>query len=169
MKPNSKSAFETGMAGVGLLVPASIGLLVSNVPTILCPFPTLTVLPAFLLSNLGFWKAAVAVPMLFFFAWHPALFRGETKIPRRSYALLIIAIVLTVVDFVADWNFALQYHGSQFTHAVCAVNVVWIAFLVFAFARSWKKPSSFRYSLFLQWMLFAWFAWYAFPYLGELP
>jgi hypothetical protein len=165
----SKSAIATGMAGLGLLIPASMGLLVSGVPTIWCPLPALTVLPAFLLSSRGLWKAANAIPMLCFFAWHPGLFRGESKVPKRSYALLIIAELLSVAYFVMSWKWGLQYQGSQFTHAVCAVNALWIAFLALGFARAWRTPSSFRYSLFLQWMLFAWFAWYAFPYLGELP
>jgi hypothetical protein len=157
------------MAGLGLLIPASMGLLVSGVPTIWCPFPTLTVLPAFLLSNIGLWKVAVAVPMLCFFVWHPGLFSGESKVPRRSYVLLIIAILLSFAYFVASWKWGLQYQGSRFTHVVCAVNAIWAAFLALAFARSWKEPSSFRYNLFVHWMLFAWLAWYAFPYLGELP
>jgi hypothetical protein len=157
------------MAGLGLLVPASMGLLVSGVPTILCPLPALTVIPAFLLSNLGLWKAAIVVPTLCFFAWNPGLFRGDAKVPKRSYALLIILILLGIADFVAEWNLGLRYRGSLFTHVVCAVNAIWAAFLALAFARSWKEPSSFRYNLFVHWMLFAWLAWYAFPYLGELP
>jgi hypothetical protein len=48
------------------------------------PFPGLTVIPAFLLSDLHLWKAAVAVPMLLFFAWPPGLFRGEGDVPNRS-------------------------------------------------------------------------------------
>jgi len=157
------------MAGLGLLIPASVGLLVSGVPTILCPFPTLTVLPAFLLSNLRLWKTAIAVPMLCFFLWHPGLLRGDAKIPKRSYVLLIVLILLSIADFIAGWNWGLQYQGSQYAHAVCAINVAWAVFLVLVFARSWKKPPSFVCSLFLHWMLFAWLAWYAFPYLGELP
>src|ERR1700691_6671923 len=165
----SKNGVATMMAGLGLLISAAVGLLVSNIPTILCPFPTLTVLPAFLLSNLGLWKAAISVPTLCFFVWHPGLFRGDAKVPKRSYALLIILILLGIADFVAEWNWALQYHGPLYTRAVCAINIAWAVFLILAFARGLKKPPSFVYSLFLHWMLFAWLAWYAFPYLGELP
>jgi hypothetical protein len=165
----SKTSVATMMAGVALLIPASIGLLISGVPTIFCPLPALTVLPAFLLSNWHLWKAAVAVPMLLFFAWHPGLFRGEANIPKRSYILLIIAILLSVADFVTSWNWGLQYQGSHHTYVVCAVNAGWMVFLALAFARGWKKQSSFRFSLFLHWTLFAWLAWYAFPYMGELP
>jgi hypothetical protein len=165
----SKSGVATMMAGLGLLVPASAGLIACNVPTMLCPFPALTVLPAFLLSGRYFFRAAVAIPMLLFFVWHPGLFRGEAIVPKRSYVLLAIAIVLSVVYFVVSWTWGLQYQGPQYAHVVCAVNVAWVAFLLLAFARSWKVPRSFGFNLFLHWMLFAWLAWYAFPYLGELP
>jgi hypothetical protein len=161
----SKTAVATMMAGVALLIPASIGLLISGAPTILCPFPALTVIPAFLFSR----YLAVAAPMVLFFAWHPGLFRGEGIAPKRSYVLLIILILLSVVDFVTSWNWGLQYQGSHHTYGVCAVNVGWVVFLTLAFARGWKKPSSFGFSLFLHWTLFAWLAWYAFPYMGELP
>ncbi len=107
--------------------------------------------------------------MLCFFVWHPGLFRGESKVPRRSYVLLVVAILLSVAYFVTSWEWGLHYEGSRFTHVVCALNAAWVALLALAFARSWKETSSFRYSLFVHWMLFAWLAWYAFPYLGELP
>jgi hypothetical protein len=165
----SKSAALTLVTGLGLLIPASIGLLVSRVPTLLCPFPTLTMLPAFLLSYSHLWKAAIAVPTLLFFAWCPGLFRGEARVPTRSYALFIVATILTIIYFVVSWKWGLQYQGHRFTRVVCIENIVCVALLGFAFARSWRAASTFKYSLFLHWILFAWLAWCAFPYLGELP
>jgi hypothetical protein len=165
----SKTRAATTAAGLSLLIPASLGLLVSNVPTILCPFPALTVLPAFLLSEIHLWKAAVVVPTVFFFAWHPKLFQGSATIPKRTYFLLIVAALLSVVDFVTSWNWGLQFQGARHTHVVCAINAVWIASLIIAFARGRNVEPSFGLSLFLHWMLFVWLAWYAFPYLGELP
>jgi hypothetical protein len=161
----SQGAVLTLVAGLGLLIPASIGLLGSGAPTLLCPFPALTVLPAFLLLA----KAAIAVPTLLFFAWHPGLFRGEPRVPTRSYALFIVAAILSVIYFVESWKWGLEYQGPRFTHVVCIVNIACVAFIGLAFARSWKRASTFKYSLFVHWILFAWLAWYAFPYLGELP
>jgi hypothetical protein len=163
------SAVAAFAAGVGLLFPASLGLLIAGVPTKLCPFPLLTILPAFVLSTWRLHYAAVLVPVLLFFVWHPGLFRGEARVPRRSYALLVILTVLSTVYFIAGWKLGLKYEGAEYTRAVCFVNVAWATFLVFAFGRTWKNGSSFKTSLFLHWMLFAWLAWYAFPYLGELP
>ncbi len=168
MNPMSKSGVANNDGWLAY-TPASVGLLVSNIPTMLCPFPALTVLPAFLLSDRYLFRAAVAVPMLLFFAWQPGLFRGDAVVPKRSYVLLAIATVLSVFYFVASWNWGLHYQGPRYAHVVCAVNVVWVGFLTFAFARSWNAPPSFRFNLFLHWVLFAWLAWDAFPYLGELP
>jgi hypothetical protein len=63
----------------------------------------------------------------------------------------------------------LEYQGARHTYVVCIVNAAWIAFLWLIFARYWKREPSFKINLLLHWVLFAWLAWYAFPYLGELP
>jgi hypothetical protein len=161
----------TSIAGLGLLIPAAVGLglFLSGAPTVLSPLPALTVIPALLLSDwhkMG--NAAVIVPMLLFFLWSFQLFRGEAKVPRRSYVLLALLAVLSAIDFVASWKWGLQYEGPKFTVVVCSVNIVWLAFLGLAFARTRKGTTSFTTSLFLHWMLFAWLSWYAFPWLGEL-
>jgi hypothetical protein len=163
------SAVATFVAGLALLIPASFGLLGAVVPTKLCPFPALTMLPALVLSDWGLKYAAVTVPMLLFFRWHRGLFFGAATVPRRSYALLASLTVLSLVYFVWGWKPRLHYQGVEYTRVVRIVSAAWNALLVFAFARAWRKGTSFRTSLFLHWMLFAWLAWYAFPYLGELP
>src|SRR4029077_18404556 len=165
----SKKAATTLIAGLGLLTPAAIGLVASGFPTMTTPFPALTVLPAFLLSEIHLSKAAVTLPTLLFFIWNSGLFRGEAKVPKRSYVLLAVVTVLSVFYFVSGWTLGLQYQGAQYTRFVCAVNIAWVLLLILGFLRSWKKDNSFWFNLFLHWMMFAWLAWYAFPYLGELP
>jgi hypothetical protein len=162
-----RSRLVTFIAGVALLVPASVGLLTSGVPTLLCPFPALTVVPAFFLDPGFAW--AVIVPALLFFAWNPRLFQGSAKIPKRSYALLGVVMVLNVIWFVLGWKYGLEYQGRKFTYSVCAVNLCWATFLGVLFAHQRKGKASFRANLLVHWLLFAWLAWYAFPYLGELP
>src|SRR5437899_2703812 len=89
------SALVTFAAGLALLLPASLGLLIAGVPTKLCPLPLLTLLPAIVLSAWRLHYAAILVPVLLFFVWHRGLFRGEGRIPRRSYALLALVTVLS--------------------------------------------------------------------------
>jgi hypothetical protein len=155
----------TLVAGCLLLIPAIAGLLLTGVPTRFCPFPALTVLPAMFLME----RLAVIVPTFLFFLWQPSLFKGNSKIPRRTYALLSIAVVLSIFWFVTGWKWGLQYQGIQHVRFVFLANIAWVAFLGLVFANSRKRVPSFKNNLFLHWILFVWLAWYAFPYLGELP
>ncbi len=161
-----KSGVATLATGCGLLIPASIGLLISGVPTVLSPLPVLTVLSTFLFSSRA---VAVVIPPLFFFMWNPRLFRGESKLPKRSYGLLIVAAILNVIWFIVGWKNGLHYQGTGYVYKVAAITVAWVALLGTVFARYWRRESSFSLNLILHWLLFAWLAWYAFPYLGELP
>jgi hypothetical protein len=73
-----------------------------------------------------------------------------------------------VVWFIIVWKFGLQYEGTKYTYRVCAVNALWIAVLAALLWRSRRKDISFISNLAVHWLLFAWLAWYAFPWLGEL-
>ena len=166
-----KYILTTSIAGLSLLIPAAVGLglFLRGAPTVFSPLPALTVIPALFLSdwhNLG--NAAVILPMLLFFLWNRQLFRGEARVPKRSYVLLALLAALSVIDFVVSWKWGLRYQGPQYTVVVCSVTIAWLAFLGLAFARTRNGTTSFGTSLFLHWMLFAWLGWYAFPWLGEL-
>jgi|GraSoi2013_100cm_1033763.scaffolds.fasta_scaffold54445_2 hypothetical protein len=159
-----KSAWITFAAGLCLLIPAWIGLFPAYGPTVLSPLPALTVLSA--MAGLAY--GAVAVPSLLFFVWNPGLFRGDAKVPKRSYWLLGTAIILSSIWFVVSWKWGLQYQGVRYTYIVCGGNIVWAVFLVGLFAGFRNREVSFKTNLLLHWALFAWLAWYAFPFLGEL-
>jgi hypothetical protein len=154
------------ICGAAVLLAGWIGLLSSNYPTIYCPFPALTFLPALILSND---YLAVAIPALCFFLWYPGLFRGNSKIPKRSVGLLICSILLSILYFVASWRWGLQYEGPYYTHTVCLLNAAWILILGAMFYWSRKKTPTFAYNLIVHGLFFVWLAWYAFPQLGELP
>lgn len=163
----TKNRFAVIGSGLALVIPASLGLLVSRVPTIFCPFPALTVLPSFLLAS--FYPAAVIIPSLAYWLWISGLFRSKGKFPKRSYWLLGTAILLSVVWFFVGWKDGLHYQGFRYVIAVAIANVVWIGILIAMFARYRRREPSFMASLAFHSILFAWLAWYAFPYLGELP
>lgn len=164
MKPSTL----TSLAAAGLVIPSCIGLLLTGVPTVVCPLPVVTILPAFMLASLSLHWLAVFVPSLLFIAWSPQLFWGGRELPKRSAGLLLALTVLSAVYFWADWAFALGYHGRSYTVAVCCINIVWLVLLWTSLIRLWRAQSFVR-SLLFHWTLFAWLAWYAFPYLGELP
>jgi hypothetical protein len=163
----TKDRLAVIVSGLALLIPASLGLLASRVPTILSPLPAVTVLPGFVLSPL--YPAAVMVPPLLFFVWNPGLFRSEGRLPKRSGWLLVAAIVLTVIWFSIGWKDGLHYQGATYVFTVALANVGWIGTLIVMLATCRRHDSSFKTNLAFHWILFAWIAWYAFPYLGELP
>jgi hypothetical protein len=146
-----------------------VGLLSAGSPTVTCPFPALTIIPAFFLASHTLFKIVIILPSVLFFAWNPGLFRREAEVPRRSYVLFGGVVALTIVWFLGSWSYGLHYQGPRYTYEVCAVNFLWAVALGITLLRLWKKESTYGASLVVNWMIFAWLGWYAFPYLGELP
>ena len=167
-----KAWHETILVGLGLVLLAWIGCFSNGIPWLICPMPKITIIPAFLLASPPFSHAqywlAVLVPALLFFAWSPGLFRGQLRVPKRSWALLAVLTVLTAFYFARSWRDGTEYEGLQYTLAVFTLNVVCIIMLWAILYRSWRR-ASFGSNLLFHAALFAWLAWCAFPYLGELP
>jgi hypothetical protein len=158
-----KSKLLTIAAGLSLLIPILFWLLAKEGPTLLYPFPALMFLPSFLLR-----RAAILVPVLLFFAWNPGLFGGEARVPRRSYILLIVVTGLSVLWFALGWRDGLAVQGARYNYGVGVINALWIMVLWLLSSWSRKGEPSFRTNLVLHWAMFAWLAWYAFPFMGEL-
>ncbi len=156
-------------AGICLLIPAWVGLFASGVPTLYSPLPTLTVLPAFLLLRWHLETIAILVPSFLFLLWSPGLLvKRQPNVPRRTIALLGLLTLLTIVDFGVEWNYGVRYQGASYTTGICILNLMWLALLWWTVSH-WRRHPSFSGNLVCHWLLFAWLAWYAFPYLGELP
>jgi hypothetical protein len=159
----------TLVAGLSLLVPPVFGLLYGLLfarevmTTAFYPVPGLVLLPGFLVGPL-----AVVVPMVVFFAWNPGLFNGDSIVPKRSYVLLVVTTVLSVLWFIVGWRDGVAVQGAHYNYFVCGINVTWVSILWAIFIRSRKAEPSFKLNLLLHWFIFAWLAWYAFPFFGEI-
>jgi hypothetical protein len=156
------------VVGFSLLLPAWIGLS-SGVPTLYAPLPALTILPGLMLSQWRLEHLAILIPTILFFLWNPWLMLNQrSNVPKRTVLLLAILTILAILDFVSEWNYGIQYRGAHYTLIICILNSAWLALVWWAGIRGLRKPS-FQGNLLFHWLLFAWLAWYAFPYLGELP
>ena len=82
--------------------------------------------------------------------------------------LLGLLTGLTVVDCILEWKYGVEYRGTRHTILVYVINAVWLTSLWYTVVHSLRQQT-FKSNLFSHWLLFAWLAWYAFPYLGELP
>jgi len=109
------------------------------------------------------------MPSILFLAWNPGLFRGEAKIPKRTFGLLIVTAALNAAWFIMGWRYGMKYQGHEYVRDVIIANVIWFVFVGLLFVRFGNRNTTFLTNLALHWFLFAWLAWYAFPYLGELP
>ena len=163
-----KPSLWTSLAAASLILPACLGLLLSGAPTLLSPFPGLTVSVGFFFGDQGGTWIALLLPALLFIAWNPALFRGEAQLPTRSLVLLTILTALTDLYFVESWRLGLEFQGPVFTYGTCVENVIALGLLWIIFIWARRQPS-FRRNLLAHWLLFVWLGWYAFPYLGEMP
>ncbi len=149
----------------GLLVPlAALAMFGSGTPTLWSPIPTLS----FAAYMLGFGPVAALIPAIAFLAWTPQLRRAEGRVPRRSLVLLAIAVALSAWYLVGSWHYGLKYQGRAYTVAVSVLTAAWFVVLTGLAVLAWRRPS-YRRSLGFHLALFAWLAWYALPYLGELP
>ncbi len=160
-----KSDRFTVLAGLSLLLPPLLSFLFARNQTtsLLYPIPGLVLLPLFFIGPL-----AILVPMVLFFVWNPGLFNGDAKTPKRTYVLLLIATLLSPLWFVAGWRDGVAIQGLRYNFSVLGINVVWIMVSWFVFARNWKAEPSFKSNLLVHCLLFAWLAWYAFPFFGEM-
>src|ERR1700722_13134995 len=114
--------------GLALMLLAWIGLLSAGVPTLYCPMPTMTLVPASVLSRWNLQKTAVVPPMIFFLLWNPGLLvRQQSNLPKRTIGLVALLSVLTILDFVLEWRYGMQYRGAHHTIAVYAINMLWLA------------------------------------------
>jgi hypothetical protein len=163
----TNTRIQTGFAGLSLIIVAMVGLFSAGTPTLYSPFPTLTVLPAFLLPTGMHW-AAVLVPSVLFFGWNPHLFDGQMSLPKRTIAVVALLSALTPLAFFLEWTDGLNYQGLHHTVALLIANLLWLGLLWWSTVRAARRHS-FAGNLLTHWILFAWLSWYAFPYLGELP
>ncbi len=155
--------FKTALAGASLVIPAYVGTFSAGVPTLYCPLPALTTLPAFFV-----YYAAALIPAALFFVWNPGLLHGKPNVPKRTVAAAAVLSVVTVVWFIGSWEYGVEFQGTRYTVRMLLINLAWLA-VIWSLILSGLRRPSYRKNLGLHWLMFAWLGTYAFPWLGELP
>jgi hypothetical protein len=154
-----------GLAVAGGLAFLSWLTISPGTPQIYAPLNLFVVIPEFLTSSA---ILAVAVTPLFFYLWSWPVWRGVATLPIRSIVLLVLCIVLSAANFAFGFRFASEYHGAGYVVGVLVVNLCcWPLLGALAVRARWRP--GFGRNLAFHAALFAWLAWGAFPYLGELP
>ena len=81
--------------------------------------------------------------------------------------LVTVSVALGDAFLAGSWSSGLEYEGVKYTRLICAINAAWVVALCLLLYGSSTAEPSFVRNLAFHWVLFAWLAWYAFPYLGE--
>lgn len=103
-----------------------------------------------------------------FYLWSRPVLRGCPTIPARSVVLLIAAILLSAAYMLVGYHFGVKHQGFGYVVGVVIANCVcWMALIAVAITVLWHP--GFARNLGFHFALFAWLAWCAFPYMGELP
>ena len=159
--------------GLSALLGAISWANVSAAPTAWFPMNAVVFVPGLLvvgaLGTTGATIVAVAVVPTLFCIWYvPLLLQGSPSTPLRSVILLLSAIALSAMWLVFGYTYGIQYQGWAYVTTVSTTSIgCWGT--VGALAYCARRHPTLRRSLLFHGALFVWLAWYAFPYLGELP
>lgn len=126
----------------------------------------------FVFCGVPMWLVSL-IPAGAFLAWQPGVWQlknTESSIPMpiRTWALLLVVSLLSLLNFVAGWEYGLQYQGIDHTRK-CALISAGLALTSSTLLGIAARTKDFHLNVLGHAALFYWIASYAFPYLGELP
>jgi len=159
-----------GIAAVGVVTLLSWLTLSPGTPQVYAPLNFLVVIPAFLCSGLfgNSYLLAIAFVPAFFCLWCWPVLRGHPTLPMRSLILFFCAVALSASCLIFGASYGVKYQSVNYVIGVSGMNVLcWGSIAVLAVVA--RRRPSVGPTLLFHTALFAWLAWCAFPYLGELP
>ncbi len=161
------------VGGFLLLWAVAYASISADYPKIFSPYSLIVIWPVLALHELFRYDHLTALllwtlisPALFLL-WSFPLLRGQVRIPKRSKIVASLLIALSLFSLVGSWSYGIEYQGALHTIAIYVWNLIfWSA--LFLLNRSNKNHESYTSNYLFHWVLFAWAAWVAFPWLGEL-
>lgn len=144
---------------------ASIGMFPGSSPSLIAPCGLPLIIPLFMGAPLGL--VLCSAPLVYW-AWVWPVVSGRNAVPRSTFAVVIVLLVLSLTWFVKGWALGVQYEGRLHTAACLAISLVLITAAGLLALRGRAAPSV-GLRLSSHWLILAWLASYGFPYLGETP
>lgn len=159
------------LAATSIVGAAALAGVVAEVPTVWSPLNVIGFIPAIWASLLFSGAAVLARVPLFAVAfawWCPRVWAGEAVVPKRSQIAVPVAVALSAAAVVFGRDYGLRYQGADYVNTVTVISILWWVSIAGIGLAALVRPSVQR-NLWLHVILFAWLAWYAVPYMGELP
>jgi hypothetical protein len=144
----------------------------TGVPTVLSPLNLVVMLPLMFASEWLNYRAvvlAILVVPLFYCVWCYPAWTNRPEVPLRSLVLFAIFAILSAIYLATSYLYdGVDYQGRAHRIALAVINICWyVAILGLAIAG--RRRPTYGMNLAFHAALFSWLAWYAFPWLGELP
>ena len=153
-----------GVLAFPLLMLLSWKTISFGTPTLDSPFNIPVVLVTLLSDSM--FLGVLFIPLCFVVWCWPVLL-GAAYLPLRSIVLLGISVTLSVLWHIVGFSYGIQYQGIDFVIGVSIVNLLFVCILITLAVIGRRRPQ-YHFNLLFHVALFAWLAYYAFPYLGEL-
>lgn len=165
--------YSSALAAAFVLAVLSQMSVSAGVPSGWSPFNLVVVLPAFLSYELlrstsaSLFFGTLVVP-IFFLVWtYPATWLDPAP-PKRTVVLSFVLVVLSAFSIVFGYSYGLEYQGDDYVSRVSMVSIAcWTGIVSLAVLAMRNKTRAWNVAFHL--LFFGWLAWYAIPYMGELP
>jgi hypothetical protein len=160
-----------GCAVTVLLAFLSWLTILPGTPKMYAPFNLLVFVPVGLTEGVlgrASKLVGIAVVPFLFCVWCLPVLGGCQEVPVRSIILLVCAGALSALLLICGFGSGLTYHDVGYVVGVTIMSIICWTIVGVSALVAWRCPSAGR-NLAFHVALFAWLAWYAFPYLGEVP
>lgn len=153
-----------GALGIFLIGIAAIAPIPFN------PFSLVIALPALIAGETYFGLGAAVASFIISLAFVQCarrVQRLQRPVPRSSRIAFAIVLVLSIAYAVVGWQTTAQYQGLARANML-VVQAILPPLALLIVARVMRDNVTFLRSIVLHWIGFAWLAWSAFPWYGEM-
>lgn len=150
-----------GAIGIAAL---SYATMAGPVPSILTPYSFTVVAPYFRVGRFG----SILIWPIVFLLWGIPLFAKARNIPTQSALLASVLWILGLAWHAAGARTGVIHDGLLDVVVLAVLNVAVGSLLLWLY-HSGRKAPSFASNFAFHWLIVAWLAWGAMPWLGEGP
>jgi hypothetical protein len=161
-EPEVRTATLMMLVGAAGIAALSYATMAGNVPTLLTPFSFTVVTPFFRVGRLG----SILIWPTVFLLWGLPLFAKARAIPSKSAVVAGILWGLGLVWLAIGARTGVVHEGALMVGGLAVLDLGLGGLLLWLYRKDRKAPA-FANNYAFHWLVVAWLAWGAMPWLGE--
>jgi hypothetical protein len=155
-----------------IVMVASCLTMIASEPKVYSPYSLSVVIPALIFSSKEMGQITIgllaSVPtLLLYLIFSITSIKPKYTISKPTIGMAVTLVILSVAFNIHGYQYGIKYQGTLHTHLMYAYNLVLLSLLSAVYFLNFKKPNAAN-CLGFNVILFSWFGWVAFPWLGEL-